>query len=303
MAAILDVGEIRSTTDDEIFLVDSGRFVSKGGFRIKSVSTLPTSPSEGDVVYYTLNDALCYYNGSKWLATGMTPCSYVRNGLILHYDFTRSDCYPGTGTTVTDLSPQGLNGTLSGSYTFTEDPNSNRYFNWINGEILTDSTYNFGTNGMTMEIVYRVRDGDPHSTYGRIIDWQDTTMSLGTYATQQFRCWVNAGGSRNSGEFIVNSSDPGFFDKWHHAVMTYDKATVKGYWDIQERFSVAKTGDLQAADRFRIADGDAYHYAGDIGLVRVYNRALTQDQIKQNFTQAKYKFGVGNLPLSSIASA
>lgn len=300
MAAILDVGEIRSSTDDQIFIVEGSKFVSSGRFRFPVVSTLPANPSTGDTVFYTGNQTLCYYNGSKWLATGYTPTSYQRQGLILHYDFTDANCYPGTGTAVTDLSPQGLNGTLSGSYTFREDSIS-RYFDFEGGNILTDSTYDFGTNGMTMEVVYRTADGDPHATYGRIIDWQDTTMSLGTYASQQFRCWVNAGGSRMSGEFTVNSSTANFFDNWHHAVMTYDKATVKGYWDGSEKFSVAKTGDLQAAAKIQIADGDSNPYRGDIGLVRVYNRALTYDQMKLNFTQAKIKFGAFNWTQTGIA--
>lgn len=300
MAAILDVGEIRSSTDDQIFLVDGGKFVSTGRFRFPVVNTLPVSASTGDTVFYSVNKTLCYYDGSKWLATGYTPASYIRQGLILHYDFTDANCYPGTGTTVTDLSPQGLNGTLSGSYTFTEDSTS-RYFDFNGGQIAS-SAYSFGTNGMTMEVVYRTADGDPHSTYGRILDWRDTTMSLGTYANQQLRSWVNAGGGRMSGEFFINSTEPSFFDNWHHVVMTYDKATVKGYWDIAERFSVAKTGDLEAnAASFTIGDGDSNPYRGDIALVRIYNRALTKDQIKLNYTQARIKFGVSGWQELSVA--
>ena len=42
----------------------------------------------------------------------------VRSGLVLHLDAARPASYPGSGTTWTDLSGQGNNGTLTNGPTY-----------------------------------------------------------------------------------------------------------------------------------------------------------------------------------------
>ena len=209
------------------------------------------------------------------------------DGLILALDAGNLKSYSGSGNIWLDLSGVVGNTSIINAPSFSTDSFS---FNGTNQYAQTPS-YAFGTNGITMEIIYRTSASDTHSEYGRILDWGDTTMSLGTYNSNEFRCWVNAGGSRNSGEFSVLSNTTGFYNNWHHAVMTYDKSVVKGYWDNIEKFSVAKTGDLESGSKvFQIANGDGNYFGGDIAVVRVYNRALLQSEIDQNFYLFKNKF-------------
>lgn len=162
--------------------------------------------------------------------------------------------------------------------------------------LISASGYNFTNDpGITMEVVFKTAVADNHNTYGRIIDWRDTTMSLGTYSTEQFRCWVNAGGGRMSGEFFVNSSEPGFYDTWNHAVMTYNKSVVKGYWNNSERFSVAKTGNLEnGTNQLTIGNGDSNYYGGKIAFVRIYNRGITADEVAANYTSLNHRYNFGN---------
>jgi hypothetical protein len=42
----------------------------------------------------------------------------------------------------------------------------------------------------------------------------------------------------------------------------------------------------------RPADGRGYFYNGNIAIVRVYNIALTQSQILQNYNAQKSRFGL-----------
>jgi len=165
-----------------------------------------------------------------------------------------------------------------------------------NTDFRSELGYNFVSDpGIAMEVVYKVAVADNHDVYGRIIDWRDTTVSLGTYASEQFRCWVNAGGGRNTGEFAINSNEPGFYDSWNHAVLTYDKSNVKGYWNAVERFSVAKTGNLENGNSIlTIGNGDGNYFGGRISFVRIYNRGLTADQVKINYDHLNLRYNFGN---------
>jgi hypothetical protein len=214
----------------------------------------------------------------------------VTDGLVLCLDAADRNSYPGSGTTWKDLSGVVGNATLNNSPSF-----QNSFFNFdgINDYAQTPS-YSFSSvDGMTMEIIFKVSSSYTHSLYGRIIDWQDCTMSIGTYSSKQFRCWMYAGGTRNSGEFVVNSSSSGFWDNWHHAVMTYDQSYVKGYWDTVLTFNVGKTGSLASGSYpFTIGTGDSNYSGLDLAMLRVYNRALSANEVLQNYQATKGRFGL-----------
>lgn len=250
----------------------------------------PSSPAAGYMRWNTTNASLEYYTGTAWetLAGG----SWVTDGLIAYLDAGNSSSYSGSGSTWTNIAPAATNmgnWSMSGYSTGTAGGESYLQFN---GSAQSPS-YDFG-NQMTMEIAMWNQTNDSFSTYGRIIDWQDTTMSLGTYSSNQFRCWVNAGGGRMSGEFAVNSSTTNFWNAWNHAVMTYNGSQVKGYWNGSEVFSVNKTGDLEGGSApILIGDGDAYRWYGRAGVVRIYNKGLTAAEVSQNYNSlnSRYNFG------------
>jgi hypothetical protein len=222
------------------------------------------------------------------MATNYGP-KIVTEGLVLCLDGGDTLSYPGTGTVWTDLSGVVGNATIYNTPVFSNGSFSFDGFD----EYASTPAYSFGSNGITMEIVYRVSASDTHGEYGRILDWRDTTMSLGSSNSNEFKCWVNAGGGRMDGEFSVLSTTPGFYDNWHHAIMTYDKSTVKGYWDNSEVFSVAKTGNLESGSAaFTIALGDNAYFGGDLAIIRVYNRGLSAEEVAQNFNALRGRFGI-----------
>jgi len=107
--------------------------------------------------------------------------------------------------------------------------------------------------------------------------------------------WVDGYGlyaQANSVNFYVSNYENEavkFFtpdDQWHHVVGTYDGSELRIWLDGVEGIARRYTGTISNADHsFEIGRGadDAYNFAGTIDDVRVYNVALTDDEVLSLF--------------------
>jgi hypothetical protein len=219
------------------------------------------------------------------MSIGYGP-TVVTQGLVLALDAADRNSYPGSGTTWDDLSGNGNNGTLSTTYTH----NSAEGFLKFSGSgVATISSLLLSS--VTWEIFYRSNSTDSFSEYGRILDFEDTTISIGSYNTYQLRMWTNAGGSRST-ESVLNGV--GNDNKWHHIIYSYDGSTTTFYFDAIYQNGYAKSGALNGGSsaNLTIGNGDANLFNGDIAVVRVYNRALTASEIQQNFNALRGRFNI-----------
>ena len=76
-------------------------------------------------------------------------------------------------------------------------------------------------------------------------------------------------------------------EEWHHAVVTFDEGEVKLYLDgsLEGEGSVASPLAGNALTLKVAADSNGQNlFMGIIDEVRVYNRALTEDEVNQNMT-------------------
>ncbi len=81
---------------------------------------------------------------------------------------------------------------------------------------------------------------------------------------------------------------------WEYAVGTYDGADTKLYINTVERRSDSQTGDITySGDNPDLGIGQGMgRYKGYIALPRIYNRALSDFEIRRHFDQEKSLFGV-----------
>jgi hypothetical protein len=77
-------------------------------------------------------------------------------------------------------------------------------------------------------------------------------------------------------------------DKWVHFVMLYDGTTAKTYADGELEQTHAIDLDTSNANPFRIGAYKNNYFSGLIDDVRVYNRALTETEIKQLYHERGY---------------
>ena len=233
------------------------------------------------------------------MATRYSP-RIVTDNLILCLDSSSPRSYPGSGSTWKNLAKNSLLGDASlTSYTHTkrrghfegggDGHRGSSYFKFASSSnAVSAGTIDLSGGEMTMDIIFSVTTAEAAAcgVYGRIFKYSDTVISLGTYGTNQFRCWANVGGGRSS-EYQINSTEPGFYNNWNHACFVRSGTYVNGYWNGELRHSVTRSGALQGSAGVTIGTGDAHLFAGKIAAARLYNRGLSAAEIKQNYLAFK----------------
>jgi hypothetical protein len=80
-----------------------------------------------------------------------------------------------------------------------------------------------------------------------------------------------------------------------HCVVTYDGSLVKVWRNGYYAGSKASSGTADFSDGFKIgywAAGGSYAWSGPIPIVKIYNTALSTDQVQQNYRQYKSRFNL-----------
>ena len=74
---------------------------------------------------------------------------------------------------------------------------------------------------------------------------------------------------------------------WHHFLLTYDGTAVKGYKNGELINEAVASGDITAKEGSlmiaRYMAVDLHHFDGIMDEARIYDRALNEDEVKQNF--------------------
>jgi len=224
--------------------------------------------------------------------------SPVTSNLVLWYDPSNSASYPGTGTTLNDLSGNGLTGTMSNiTYTnpyFTYNGSSSTvsiadnallepgsgdwtleawvYYTTITGSsrIIMGKT----NGGLAADWGYGIRTSSVGSTYMELGNGTTSVNSpAGTVTTGQWYqlvgVWTNV--AANTMEFYINGVSQGSNS---HAFASIKNTTNPLY--------LGSFNNGQFAQWF----------AGRMGVVRIYNKALSSAEVTQNFNANRSLYGL-----------
>ena len=224
--------------------------------------------------------------------------SIVRDGLVLHLDAASVKSYPGSGTLWKDLSGNGNDGTLVNGPSFDSANKGSIGFDGVNdyGDIgsITPDTGDFSVGFLYQITGISGRGG----LFERRPDGHYNGFSLGQ------------GGSNSWGGIISGTSN--FLNKidiyfdypltntWYYDVVIYTNGnTITGYRNGE--FVDSSTGISQGnlstegtRTNFLIAnrDNSSAYLPCKVGIIQVYNRALSQTEIQQNFEAIRSRYGV-----------
>ncbi len=212
----------------------------------------------------------------------MTPASTSASssGLVAAYSFDE-----GSGTTVTDTSGNGNNGTASGT-------------DWTSGKHSGALSFN-GTSSMVT-----VPDSPSlHlSTAMTVEAWVDPTTVGSTWADVIYKgndnYYLEATTTKNAdapggGGLIGGSYGEAFGpaaltpDTWTHLAVTYDGADVRLYVNGTQVADTPKTGSILTSTNALQIGGDSVYgqfFHGAIDDVRIYDTALSAGQIQTDMT-------------------
>jgi len=230
-----------------------------------------------------------------------TPAVPVTTNLVLYYDPSNLSSYPGTGTTINDLSGNGLNGSMSGitytspyfSYNGTSsqvrvadnpllEPGSGDWTMevWVNQSVLGNDVVlgKFDNGGLTVDVSYSIR----------------TTNT--TYYAQ-----LGSGSGSGSSLFVNSTNYVGTIDTWYQIVYVFTNVASNTLQTFVNGVSIGSVGHslasiLNTANPLYIGSYNGGEFPqwfdGKIGITRLYNAALTSSQVLQNFNADKSKYGL-----------
>jgi hypothetical protein len=219
----------------------------------------------------------------------------VTNGLVYYIDAANPRSYSGSGNTAYELKLGGIGGTLVNGVGFSSANNGSFIFDGTNdyiqipvsyvptGNQVTVCLWNFGTTAQTSS-VFNAHKNDNTRVINIHLPWNDNVVywDAGYSATYDR---VNTA--------VLSSSQ---WQGWHHWAFTKNATTgvMEIYLDGNLNVSgTGKNGVLDAANeayigRFTIVS-PLYHI-GRVSLLHLYNRALTAQEILQNYNATKKRY-------------
>lgn len=208
----------------------------------------------------------------------------VTSGLVGYWDAGNAKSYPGSGTTWTDLSGNGNNGTLTNSPTYSSGAitfaaASSQY---ASGSLSTISTW-------SMCLWYKSTDITSAVVFYPFSCTDVTGIGFGgTFSANTIGKWWFFDGVA-ADAFPANSITT---NTWYNMVVTKTSTSYTFYTNgIQ---TATATGTNLSLNKFRIggrADG-FWYVSGSAAIASVYNRELSPQEVSQNFNALRGRFGV-----------
>jgi hypothetical protein len=223
-----------------------------------------------------------------------TPAVPVTSNLVLYYDPSNPSSYTGTGTTINDLSGNGLNGTMS-NITFT-----NPYFTY-NGSssqiaIADNVLLEPGSGDWTMEVWVNQSVSGNDVVLGKFPPGgAQTSYAIRTTATTYYGQLGSSSSFQNSTNYV------GTIGTWYQIVYVFTNVAANTLQTFVNGSSIGSVAHslssiLNTTTGLYIGSYNNGEYPqwfdGRIGITRLYNKSLTASEVLQNFNADKSKYGL-----------
>jgi hypothetical protein len=227
----------------------------------------------------------------------------VDDGLVLYLDAANEKSYTGSGTTWTDLSGFGNNGTLVNGVGYNSDNLGSLVFDYANDYVAVNHSNAFNFLNQFTVSVFAFPNYQNSSFRTIITKGKRTSFTPSSFLIRHGRSVDNNNDIRGqirttSGSFTVAYIPPSNFDgHWHNYTLSFDGSNGFLYIDSMFVNAVSVSGTLtNNTNDLTIGRGDvsdiAEYWDGNISNVQIYNRALTAQEIKQNFEALRGRFGI-----------
>jgi hypothetical protein len=244
-----------------------------------------------------------FIGGNPLTATTVTvvPDTIVTSGLILHLDASNPASYPGSGTTWTDLSGAGNNGTTFNGITFNSSNGGSLSFDGVDDYVQLPTAILAGLSEATVcAFIYPVSvDGGAIFSEGG----SSTSVNRWQYNLTTSIWWTRdtstgGDGVRNN-DLAVNFLTP---NAWNFVTAVYSvSGSIKRFYvNAVQRATTSVSVDQLTTTRVPFntflgrptdpADVTDNYFNGRMAAVQVYRRSLTLDEIQQNYRATRSRF-------------
>jgi hypothetical protein len=220
---------------------------------------------------------------------------------VLYYDPNNTLSYPGTGTTINDLSGNSLNGTMS-NITYT-DP----YFayNGTSSQVSVTDTAALepGAGSWTMEVWVNQTASGNDVVLGKFSPGgaaQNVSYSIRTTGTSYY-AQLGSGSGSGSTLFVNSTTFVGTLNTWYQLVYVFTNGGTQTFQTFVNGSSIGTVNHslasiLNTSTNLYLGSYNNGEFAqwfdGRIGITRLYNAALTAGQVLQNYNANRGIYGL-----------
>jgi hypothetical protein len=213
----------------------------------------------------------------------------ITNGLVMNLDAGFTPSYPTTATTWYDVSSGGNNGALTNGPTFNSGNGGSIVFDGVD-DYATVSSLNL--TGITENFTFITVIKFPTFNNGGAIVWQAFSSYWALMTNTSFgaaNLTFTTRGTR--GQAAVSSTLTA--NQWYYVVCKRE-AGVNSLYINNTIYTYTSDVSSPGGTLFKIGtDGNNnYFFNGNLALIQLYNRALTQTEIMQNYNAQKSRFGL-----------
>ena len=215
----------------------------------------------------------------------------VTAGLVLNLDAGNAASYPGSGTTWTDLSGNGRNGTLTGGPTYSSADGGSIVFDGTNDFVQCSGSL---TATAATFVIWMRRNGTQDDYDGIIYSRSANATGLSFFGTTNkiSYTWNNAVDTYtwDSGLTIPDLT-------WCMVAVSVTSTSATAYL-CQSSGITSATNTVShtstVLDDVKLAQDDqgARFFNGRISVAMIYDRALSADEITQNFNALRGRYGL-----------
>ena len=218
----------------------------------------------------------------------------VTDGLVFYVDTANPRSYVSGSTTTNSLI-------------------GNEIGNLINGtDFSTDNQGSWNLDGMNDYIQLNTSVTLSHLTYSiwyrpSLTDTSFRTLGqTGAWSTTEFACFFSSNPPGQQLSLVTKSNNtrtdtslpkiinPNFYNTWHNATFVIEPSTQYVYYNGQFCDSDTRTnnGDITMT-KLHIGSWMGYgFFGGKIGPITLYGKALSADEVLQNYNALKGRFGL-----------
>ena len=214
----------------------------------------------------------------------------VRDNIVQYLDAANTKSYPGSGTTWTDMSSRNRDGTLTNGPTFSTDNLGCFDFDGSNDYVNLNFVFTQSSSANSYTVVTAAKMDTSGVNKRQIISGDNGGFDWG-YGT--------VGGSNSvysifTGSNQVNGSS--IDTNWHIFTGQWSSSFGTRLWvddnlDI-DTSTIGYDTSISGQTNLGRNPGFGEYFNGKIALCLIYDKALTETEIKQNYNALRGRFGI-----------
>lgn len=221
----------------------------------------------------------------------------VTDGLVLALDAANPKSYPGSGATWSDLSGKGRNGSLVGTPTYAADNGGILTFNGTTQQVTIPNDIQLGAISFTSEMVVKI----PTLEYVALLSWNGDGFNTDARGLSiRFRSpGYNVEYGFNDGTGIATRLQipTVSLNTWTHLCFSHNfNGMVYGYVNgvLIGSIDLSSSGNASFTNLYDLLLArDANDYGNlTMPVFRLYTKALSEQEIKQNFNATRGRYGI-----------